>query len=304
MVRLAVLLVALGGCDVVFMLEEKFPPVACGKYGDITKVSFDPALSPVTEFSINGDGTRGFVQATHAGRTGVTPVKNVDGTWVHDPMFEANLGQLQSSQRLRFGRISFRNELFAAQLLDSGYFAAWHYAFNGTWALANNFPVAIEPTRSTFPGGELELDTPADPSRSLDQIVIIDLDDDARTSISIAAKQPAGMAFEKIYAGAKLSTFPINEVHEPTQGALVRGPNGLLVLAYAARRKDKVTGEPIGSSDIYMSEKDGDVFPVGIPVEKINTNADELEPWVSEDCQSLFFRRGNDILTTAVVAAE
>ena len=41
----------------------------------------------------------------------------------------------------------------------------------------------------------------------------------------------------------------------------------------------------------------GAFYPAGIPIAAVNTDEEEVEPWISEDCRMLYFRRGESIMS-------
>ena len=292
MLRAVAVVLVLVGCDQVWQLHRDIPASACGFYDDLHRVNFDGLGNDVTDLSVDGTGLRGFVQGTTSTRTGLIPVKLDGGSWIPDSRFEANLGQLGTNEFVHFGRISYTGDLFASQRSQTtGLYSVYQYRFmNSMWVLANNFAVAMSTGQTTYAGSELETMQTFGLSA---QVPIIHEPNTAEPPyVGMAERPPNVTTWTEAVSGGRLSTFAINEVHEVTHAVIGRGPNDKIVLLYAARPKRSTE-----SSDLFLSEKEGAFFPVGIPLEAVNTSDDELEPWISEDCHTLYFRRGDTIMS-------
>jgi hypothetical protein len=286
----------LGGCDLVFGLERPVQDTVCGSFGDEQEVPFGDELTDITDFSFNGPGTRGFVRATidieGGSRTGPVPVLFDNDQWRYDATFEANWRILESNDRVRVARMARDNELYVAQQFigPPSSLHVFHYVFVGAnWVLAENMEIAFTSNTDAVPGGELsELVAGSDPPLTFDFLPIFRFDQatEAR-SVAIATHAPgAQMWQDQERIGGLASTDTINEQHQPWSGALARTPDGRQVLVYAAT--------PDGSSensDLFIAEKHSGGFVEGVPLTNFNTGDEELEPWVSEDCSMITFRR-------------
>lgn len=77
----------------------------------------------------------------------------------------------------------------------------------------------------------------------------------------------------------------INAAQIPDLGVLTRDG---LTLIYSARIRSEL------QFDLYMSTRPSlaDNFPIGTKLDAPNTDASEVEPWISGACDRLYFRRG------------
>jgi hypothetical protein len=88
--------------------------------------------------------------------------------------------------------------------------------------------------------------------------------------------------WDELTDGGVLATEPINAAHEHIdQASMGVGPNAKVVIAYQASDN--------GRTELFLSEKTGEVFPPGVP---LDLGADAVEPFLSPDCTALYFRRG------------
>lgn len=295
-VALAVaLLGALSGCDLVYSLDRPPLPTVCGAFGDPREVEFGPELRNIRDFSFNARATRGFVNATldasTGERTGPVPVINDDDTWTYDETFERDWPVLVQ-QGANLARMARDNELWVGQYLTTprDAYHVYHYGFvNQMWAPIENAEVAASSNTDAFPGGELN-----EPVVGSMPLVTTDFLPIFRTdlttfvhSVAIALHQPNAPAWEdQEQTGGVASTDTINEQHQAWSGALARTPEGRQVLIYAATRNGEDT-----NSDLFISEKRSGRFVEGVPLTSFNSSDEELEPWVSEDCSMITFRR-------------
>jgi hypothetical protein len=280
--RVAVLLVAASGCDLVFDPEER-PISVCGPYGDPVPLAFAPELGQVTGFSVDATGTRAFVHAKK-----LTTVKLVDGVWVEDAMRVANLDQVANSDHILEGRIAPTGDLFAAIAPpDKARYRIYHYKLAvAGWQLVEEV-TPLSSSESTFPGGEFEIAANQQMTAFSRQVPVIHETDNLDRSVAIAVSDPPNLPFREVAIDGRLSTAEINDVHAPSQASLAGGPNGRLVMLYAATHVGEHTG-----SRIYLSEKKNNAFAVGVRVfEAEHAGEEVLEPWLSPDCATLYFRR-------------
>jgi hypothetical protein len=295
-VALAGALGAFGGCDLVFMLERPPMPTVCGAFGGAREVKFGDELSEIRDLSFNADASRGFVNATLSTaaepRTGPVPLifdKDAD-RWIHDADREANWRVLVD-QRAYHARMARDNQLWVGQVLTSPISAyhVFHYDFvSGMWAPIEN-EVGLTSGTDAYPGGELNVPAVgANPPDTSDFLPIFRTDTTTFVrSVTIAWRQAGTMTWQdQELAGGLPTTDVINEQHQAWSGALAFTPEERQVMIYAATPN----GEDV-DSDLFISEKRSGRFVEGVPLTGFNTDDEELEPWVSEDCSMITFRR-------------
>lgn len=279
---------ALGGCDLVYDLERTSLSTACGAFGGTREVAFGDEMTGVHDLSFNARATRGFVLATVATaggpRTGPVPVILVDDRWEYASTFETNWSSLVA-QRAFVGRMARDNDVWVGQILTTPVpaYHVFHYYFTGDmWALRENTDVGMSTTADVVPGGELN--EPVVGSTATTDFLPIFRTDHASfdRTVAIASRQATGV----VWTVQDTATDAINVQHQPSSGALARTPEGRQVLVYAAT--------PIGEkrgSDLFIAEKRDSVFLPGEPLTAFNSDDEEVEPWVSEDCSMITFRR-------------
>ena len=289
--RWFILLVCCGGCDLVIPLTEP-ENVACGPYARITPVMFDVGLEEPSDFSIHYNGAQGMVRArvTLPGTptltyTGPVPIVFDDPsqTWKLDPT--------------RFGAINaFR--LDGGHLLGDGSVFGWkdriaatgtppqldRYTFNPTMMLwsADSTGQMLETdlSRNLRPGNEIVLPLENNGLLRFFVQVRVDYERLARNQIVIRQKfvsQP-WLATDQADKIARLATI------DPS-AAVMTADHGVLV--YAA-------SDSGAKQRIYASRRDAeDQFEIGRPIDlDSDPSVDDTEPWIAEDCRTLYFRRG------------
>lgn len=287
----------LGGCDIAFMLERPVQQTVCGSFGDEEEVRFGEGMKEITDFSFNGPGTRGFVRAivntANGPRTGPAPVILDNGIWSYDPELEANWLALGSSENVILARMARDNDIYVAQqfLGPPTSLHVFHYGFrNGTW-VPIEMEIAFTTNTDAIPGGELSIPVEgSDPPASFDFLPIFRYDQvDRGRTVAIAVRPPTSTVWQdQEMSGGALSTEAINTTHEPWSGALARTPDGQQVLIYAATDPN----DPMKlNSDLYISEKRNGRFLEGVPLTNFNSSDEEVDPWISEDCSMITFRR-------------
>ena len=291
--RVAVPLLLASGCDLVFTLEPPAPVAVCGPYEEIGPQSF-VGLEEVTDFSVDRSGVTGFVMSKRNGDVRLTPIAlSAENTWIVDEARLFNLDVLHDTQGVRIGRTAPAGDLFASQFAqEAGDLRVFRYELsrtNNVWA-AEAFPVSPAASAdTTIAGGAVEINDGFGPDRFFRHVPILHETDTLDRFVSIASSEPDARFdwFEPTVDG-QLVTAAINRVHEVTQAALALGPNGKLVMAYAA-----VEGE---SSMLYLSEKLKARFPAGARLDELDGPGAETEPFLGEDCSTIYFRRGNAII--------
>ncbi|MDQ3367571.1 MAG: hypothetical protein M3680_19285 [Myxococcota bacterium] len=285
MVRIALLLLVAGGCDLVIAIEEP-APTACGPYGSLTPVAFDPLIEAPYGFSVRANGMLGAVTARVAGVTHTYVIQLDDtGVWrLHsNPARNTGLGAVRDGSIGDRGATEV-DELYGATG-EPGATFTWIFA-TPTWGTDAN-PIKQDQLYDVTVGNVVEVVEEIDgvivPQRKR-AVVTLTPDDGVGKNLLLFTDLLAP------YAGALWNddperTDPINRDPDesPSQGVLT---DDLFTLVYAARRRG-------GSSDLYVSRRD-DVtrqWRPGTRLRGVNTDADELEPWINRDCSTLYFFR-------------
>jgi hypothetical protein len=284
--RLVVIsLLVCAGCDLIIPLDPP-EPGACGPYGTATEVMIDPALGPLVGFSADGD--RALARTTDVSPRLMT-LKFDGAMWVADPMYQTNLVNLEQTQRLNFGHLSFEDTVFGAvrDNTPSSVYRVYELTFNGMWILPSEI-VAFTDGQSVLPGGSLH--TGAGTFDEFWYHVTTQSAGDMR-SLVVIVKSSTVPTWRAEAVSGLLSTAPINQFHDVTHAAIALSPAlGRPALVYAAKVRNASD-----SSDLYVSQKRQGSYELGIPIEGLSTADDELEPAVSENCDRIYFRRGEKI---------
>jgi len=290
--RVVLLLLAVSGCDRVF-LEEPAPPI-CGPYGEPRPLAFVPELVEPHGFSVRRDGSLGAVTARVAGVTGVYVVEERppgSGAWgLASPARNVGLprGALAGGTIAELD-LAGQDELYAWTGTPDRT-EVQGYRFAGTSWGGTNVPLLRNAEFDITVGNVVEVVevvegvlvaqrkrgvltlAPADGGKSL--LVFAD---------QVAPYVDAGA--ERTWDDIPERTRPLNEdasVH-PSRGVLTQD---LAILVYAAR----VDG---GDSELYASRID-DVEKTWRPGQRlldVSTAGDEVEPWIDGDCSTLYFHR-------------
>jgi hypothetical protein len=275
----------LSGCDLVFTLEPPTPEAVCGPYKEIAPQSFE-GLVEVTDFSVDRTGNTGFVMAKRNGDLRLTPiVQHADNAWSIDASRLFNLDMLHDTEGVRIGRTSPSGDLFASQFAqEAGDLRVFRYALSPTnmWA-AESFPVSpassadatlpAAPSRSTMasvPTGSSDTFDPTRPRRWIASLIATS-DPDARSTARGTAD------------GQLVTTINRVRIH----AGAARGPQQQGRMATRSSR---------ASSMVFLSEKIKARFPVGARLDELDGPGAEREPFLSEDCSTIYFRRGDAII--------
>jgi hypothetical protein len=305
-----VALLAVAGCQLAFPEDPDEPPSACGSFRVEAEEQFD-GLEDTVEFSVHAAAMTGFVKAKQAGEnlTLIYPIKLVDGRWQIDDMripvgAAVRLDVLQMEEGLIAGRASPQGDLFGARvdLMAASVFSqVVHYQLspNGNgWGQHPPAPTSLIAQDSTVPGGAAELPQQFGVIR---QVPVLHFPDAGKHFVSVLtqlddANDMTTDPWVELLDDGVLATEPINAAHaDIEQAAMALGPNGKIVIAYEARDG--------GESRLFLTEKDGEQFPVGVHLDEIDGDGSEVEPFLSPDCQTLWFRRGGSIFRAVAVAA-
>jgi hypothetical protein len=288
-------LVGVAGCQVVFPYEGPSEPSACGRFVvDEEQVFAD--LVDVVEFSVNADATLGFAKGIRTGDSAplLFPIAREGGAWRVDdariPVGGANRLdlELQQMRGVREGRSAPSGELFAGALDlvgDTGSSRVQHLQLgvNG-WTVQLPEPTVFVQLDATVPGGVAEV--PAD-FGIIRQLPVLHRPAAGERFLSVLTQfDNTSMATEwdELTDGGVLATEPINAAHEHIdQASIAVGPNTRVVIAYQASDN--------GRTELFLTEKQFEVFPPGVPLDL----GDAVEPFLSPDCKALYFRRGTQI---------
>ncbi|HEY4177523.1 MAG TPA: hypothetical protein VGM90_11840 [Kofleriaceae bacterium] len=293
-------------CDSVFGLDTPNQSTPCGVFDDPVPVPIDPRLvQPVRlTFTHPGDGGLGVVNARldDMGLRRDLTVKWDGAMWAYDDTRMNGFDELASQNLRHMTATRFdENRMYGSLRLSSD--GKWHvYAFARTlmgttmkWAQdADAKEVAISTGQDSYPGGELVVLTGAndDRQRSVPVFRYASASDFSWTTA--IAERPAGAdtSWSDAFSGGHSATELINAGQWSTGGSLIRlqvGPQkNANVLFYAARPR----GTNIGS-DLFVSLLESGRYPVGTPIASVNSDQDDVEPWVDDACTTLVFRRAD-----------
>lgn len=279
------LLLFCSGCDKIITLD---PPneAVCGPYESITPVPFSDFLVEPRDFSVSYDPNVGMVYAkiqinateTH---TGPVPIRlDTDGLWKPDRVtnIKAQWGE---------GRAS------GAHILGDGTAFVWRdrttqtapslnrFAFTSAWnQTTTEGPLDNDLSRNFFPGNEIVLPIDNGQLRFFVEV---------RTAFTGAEKNRIlirqKFAETQWVDTAQASLIADRMDIDPSAAVMTLDHQ---ILLYAAR----VDGE---KSRIYASRrsKADDKFLIGELVDLDSDDVlDETEPWIAQDCKTLYFRRG------------
>lgn len=286
---LVLLLLAASGCDRVFLDEPPAP--VCGPFGAPEPLTFAAELEAPHGFSVRGDGSLGAVTARVDGQNGVYVVREDAGAWSlvagarntglpRGPLAGGAIAEVD---------LAGQDELYAwtgvpARTEVQG------YRFVGTSWGGTNLTLLRNPDFDVTAGNVVEVveDVGGEPVAQRKRAVLTLTPADGTKSLLVFADQLAPYldgGLERGWDDAPERTRPLNEVREidPSRGVVTRD---LAILVYAAR----VAG---GDSDLYASRIDDveKTWGPGVKLVGVNTAADEVEPWIDEDCATLYFHR-------------
>jgi hypothetical protein len=294
-------LLAVAGCQLAYPEQPAAPPSACGSFRIEAEEVFE-GLDEVSEFSVAASGNEGFVKAVRTGDTQpfLHAIAKIGDTWRIDAVRSGGavpLSVLQSQNGLRAGRASPAGDLFGAVIdlqAPTVFSQVIHYQFSDAgngWGPHAPAPTELIAEDSTIPGGAIEvpqqfgvirqvpvLHYPEQGERFLS--VLVQLDDDNENTLD---------GWTELLDDGVLATDAVNATHEDIdQASLAIGPNGAIVMAYQATDG--------GQSRLFLGEKAGEQFPRGVHLDEIDGEGNEVEPFLSPDCKTLWFRRGRSIL--------
>lgn len=288
MVRIALVLLALGGCDVVFSINKvNPPPPACGPYASVTEVPITGVTEP-RGFSISADGQLALV--TGKDPNGVTrpiPLRWNGAAWEPDPSMQGNLMSgmkgaiLAPSEPTPDTRNDYTGPVAPTMLLSSGQplAVARYYLSNGTWTMDTNQQPFTEPSYDVLPGNVV-LVAGSDPFDRVRHTVLtfaaLDPSMDPN-EIQISANSPPSFTLL-----LKNRTDGINATRLEFDRAVMTEDKSKLVFS----AKSGAQYDLLASAQDEVRN-----FQTAGFLADLNTDDDELEPWIDAMCSKLYFRR-------------
>jgi hypothetical protein len=283
--RLAVLLVLLSGCQLVFGLDDDYAPPVCGPFGEPEPVLFDPQLVGPKDFSVDKTGTSGMVHALYdAGTPRLTRphvIKKVGGMWMPDPANDQGSIDGLSGGRMMSGGTVFGWIDGAAPRLDE-------YLPGPPWSPNTLEVVDFEPSYQKRAGNLIE--PPVGGGLTVRLLVVTAENDNARTTLQIRrfVRMPPP---DNFWVKTGLLDDINTESVQASSGVLTANGDRLV---YAA----KIGDDPI--SHLYATRvRVDDSFGLGERLDiPGNTNeANVTEPWINDNCTAIYFNRDGVILT-------
>lgn len=277
------LLVLCSGCDLVIPLTEPTSAV-CGPYTSITPVPFSDFLAEPRDFSVSYDPNVGMVFAkiqinTTTTFTGPIPIRlDVDGLWKPDRTKDINMLWKDATG----GHILSDGSMFlwrdrTSQLAPS----MVRFEFTNAWTQSTSEGVIDNDLSRNFrPGNEIVL--PID-NGTLRFYAVVKVDANGTEKNKIQVRQK--FADEGWVDTAQASLINARDDISASAAVLTLKHD---IIVYAA----SVNGE---KSRIYaaLRDKNEDKFQIGSLVDlDSQSDLDDTEPWIAEDCKTLYFRRG------------
>ena len=280
-----------GGCDLVIPLTEP-QNVACGPYASITPVMFDVGLEEPSDFSIHYDGTQGMVRArvklpANPAMTYTGPVPIVfdapTATWKLDPERFANIDtfKLDGGHLLGDGSVFGWRDLVVVTNAPPELNRYLFSTTNRMWGTeASGQPLETDLSRNLRPGNEIVL--PLENNGMLRFFVEIRVDYEQLKKNQIVIRQK--FVNQPWLATDQADKLARSETLDPSAAVMTADH---AVLVYAASDNG-------AKQRIYASRRDAeDQFDVGRPIElDSDADLDDTEPWIAQDCTTLYFRRG------------
>ncbi len=284
--RRLVLLLALGGCDLVFGLERNPDPPVCGPFRAPEEVPL-VGLDGAHDFSVDSTGTVGMVHVNVGAWTGPHAIKkDANGMWVRDmPRDMPQLDRLTGAHMMANGTAFGWIDRPSGPMLNQ-------YTFASTkWNLVAGEVVESSADRDAHAGNEIELPI----GTNVVQKFLVELRppiDDGFTDLRILQRTPA-------------STFwQVTGQAEPLRSAKPTiNPNGGVL---TADHEILVYSAQIGNQNeyrLFASRRTRDEFPIGVEliIENTPSATDFSEPWINADCTTLYFRQAETTwMTTAL----
>lgn len=283
-----VLLLALGGCDLVFDLVRDIPPPVCGPFAAPEEVVFDPRLINAHDLSVDASGTRGLVHATFTvgTKTWTGPhavARDGTGMWGPDlardkPVLDGLDGAHQIADGTLFGWVdkigTSRTPEVHQYELKTQPTTAWSQIGG---AVTRDLSV------STHIGNAIDLVGGGGAVQKFHvQITIGDL---PPNNLAIYELPPASTDWQ-----ATNQAGPLLQATEPAidpQMAVLTSDHEILV--YAAKLDDAP------ESRLFASRRARNLYNPGVEliIDGVAPDGDLTEPWINGDCTELYFRRAD-----------
>jgi hypothetical protein len=277
--RFAVLLLALGGCNIVLQIDhiDPPPPAVCGPYGPAVPVAFSSDLAMAHDLAVVG--TLGTVVTEEGGISHVTPVMGNDTLDEWKPDGRAKIDRYT-------GHAVASGTVFAVGVDDSTYVLEFEYVPN-VWSSLN----PTLPKDACFnmrAGNEIDVVDPVNGPQLRRVAVVKRPSGEAGCTIGkpqlvlVTRVPPFDLAH--LWTEDPARTLPLNQSEiVPSQAVLTQD---LRTLVYAG-------GDGETTSDLYVTTLDPDtnMFGVGQKITSLSTPDPEDEPWIDADCSTIWFRR-------------
>jgi len=287
-VRIALVLLALGGCDYAFGIKKVIPPPApCGPFLSVTEVPITGVTEP-RGFSISADEQLALVTGKDSnGVTRPIPLHWNGSAWAPDPAMQGGLmsgmkgANLAPSEPMPDTRNDYTGPVAPVMLLSSGQplAVARYYLSNGTWTMDTNEQPFTEPSYDVLPGNVV-LVAGSDPFDRVRHTVLtfVALDPTMdQNQIQIAANSPPSFTLL-----LKNRTDEVNSTGLGFGQSVMTEDKSKLVFSAKSGAQ----------YDLFASAQD-DVrnFQAGGLIKSLDTDDDEVEPWIDATCSKLYFRR-------------
>jgi hypothetical protein len=141
--------------------------------------------------------------------------------------------------------------------------------------------IANDPQQNVFVGNEVEV---GDPPDNITSFATVLLGPDSASSYQLRARiKKPGPVGQQVW-NDDLEMTEINMAGTPGQAVLTAD---VLTLVYAM----KLAGTD--QTDIYVSQREttGHTFELGVPIAAVQSDQDEVEPWIDATCSTVYFRR-------------
>ena len=295
---LLVVLLAAGGCDRAFGLVREASPPICGPFGPPEEVLFSPALlaAGVHDFSVDATGQLGMVYANlpsvglsaWRGPHAIKP--GGDGVWIQDLARDKDVldsldgGHMQSDGKA----VGWTDVPKGATLREYSFFAGPMKWTSSAEQIENTL------TSSAHAGNTIA--TPDGIRRWLVELLIPETAPFVNT-LQIYERL-ATMPWQLTAQGNALrTTKPKLNIN----GAVMTMSHDRMV--YTANVGDeRVEGEVVYR--IFAGERVDDIFEPGVElmIEDADSSVGFSEPWINEDCTTLYYRQSDATWKTTQVA--
>lgn len=287
MLRLPVLFLLATGCDLVLGFDVPPVPDICGPFGPPEPLVFAPTLEDPRDFSVDGTGTLGMVHALRTNAAGTTwtgphAIKlDGNGVWVPDDTRDRPiLDRLDGAHVVASGKLF--GWIDGSSQTSHSLYEYEHSVVTGNWGQV---------------GGLIDTDLASD--NSVGNVIDVPFGGTGaviRFLVEIKRPRTGASNENQIFIFQRLpgddeawqltsQASPLNSIDEqisPTGGVMTTDHE---ILVYAARVREN-------PPKLYATRRDDNTFLPGTPliIQDVPADADLTEPWIDQDCQTLYFR--------------